>query len=61
MEHRVEIIECTLSDGSKVYDVVFGDARMPAVTLRDAESMAYAIAAAINNHSNDGAIAVHAY
>lgn len=59
MTHKVNIVEQTLSDGSKAYDVVFGDVVMPAVTLRDAESMAYAIAAAINNHSNDGAIAIH--
>ena len=61
MEHRVNIVERTLSDDSKVYDVVFGNVLLPAVTLRDAESMAYQIAAAINNHSNDGAIALHKF
>lgn len=61
MTHEVAIIEVSLSDDSKVYDVVFGDVSLPGVTLRDAESMAYAIAAAINTYSNDGAVALHKF
>lgn len=61
MTHKVLIVERALSDNSKVYDVVFGDAVIPAITLRDAEGMAYAIAAAINTHSNDGAVALHKF
>lgn len=61
MTHKIHIVERALSDNSKVYDVEFGDNTIPAITLRDAESMAYAIAAAINCYSNDGAIALHMF
>lgn len=53
MEHQITIIERTLSDGSYVYDVVFGNALLPAVTERDAQLLAERFTLAIREHSNE--------
>lgn len=53
MEHKVHIVERTLSDGSKVHDVVFGDVLLPAVTERDAAELAQKIQFAVHDHTNE--------
>jgi hypothetical protein len=58
MEHKIVICANRLTDDSLVYDVRFRDISIPAVTERDAISLADKIAAAINDHSNDTAKAL---
>ena len=53
MEHKVEIVERVLSDGSKAYDVVFGEAVLPAVTMNDAAELAQKIQFAVHDHTNE--------
>lgn len=52
-DHLVFIDEETLTDGSKVYNIAFGNIEIPAITKQDAEDMAEKIMDAINEHSND--------
>lgn len=49
------IIEETLSDGSTVYNVKLPSEELPAITSDDATDLAYAIAVAINEHTNNKA------
>lgn len=54
-DHLFWVIEETLSDGSTVFNVEFGDTVWPCVTENDAADLAETIADAINKHSNSSA------
>ena len=54
MDHWINIIATTLSDGSKVYDVDL-PTRLHAVTFADAQMLAKTIVRAIADHTNDAA------
>jgi hypothetical protein len=43
----------TLTDGSKVFNVWYGDIKFSAVTEEDAEELANKLMDAINDHTND--------
>ena len=55
MTHKIKIIAKTLSDGSEVFDVRIGNARIEAVTEEDALSLAERLRQAISIYSNDSA------
>ena len=51
----IYIASNTLSNGSETYDVVlsyYGEIKLPAVTLKDADALALALKAAIEKHTN---------
>lgn len=50
-EHLFWVVEETLSDGSKVYNVEFGDVHFPCVTENDANTLAEKLADAIEEHT----------
>jgi hypothetical protein len=56
MKHTIKVEAETLSDGSTVYNVVFGKLTLPAVSEVHADLLADKIAAAINEHSVDEAV-----
>lgn len=49
----VQIVEVTLSDGSKAYSVFFGNVYLDAVSFGDAEILAAKILDAIEEHTNE--------
>lgn len=50
---RITVVERTLTDNSKTYDVVFGDITLPAITFNDAAELAQKTQFAIHDHTNE--------
>lgn len=55
MKHVLKIvhIQRILSDGSQVHDIRLGNVILEAVTLKDADSLAEKLAAAIEAHTSE--------
>ena len=58
-EFLIFIVSEKLSDGSQVFNVIFGEMKFPAVTEDDAVQLAETISNAINDHTNNRADVIY--
>jgi hypothetical protein len=55
-EYLLFMVKETLTDGSEVYNVIFGDFKFAAVSVTDAVQLADKIMDAINEHTTQTAV-----
>lgn len=53
MEHTIRLIELHLTDGSRAYDVLIGEARFPCCSFADAADFVDKFRYAVGVHTNE--------